>query len=110
MPIKDIFTYDGRWDSVGLDCSKCKNERKVEKWPVKNGEYYCNFHHKSLDAEINLEGYKEGEWFCKNFETDGSINKEVMGKFNNIKNKLEEKKLYGLYGDNGFLKEVDLNK
>jgi hypothetical protein len=108
MPIKDEFLYDDRWGSVGLDCSKCKYEKKVKKWPIDSGVYYCNFHHKSLDVEINLKGYKEGEWFCKNFENNGNIKKEVMDKFDGIKNNLEEKILYGFYGEDGFLKEVNL--
>ena len=68
VPLKDTFAYTARWDSVGLDCSYCSHFVGPAEWPDKARESRCRFHRISLAVEIGRNGYKEWEWFCKNFE------------------------------------------
>lgn len=110
MPIRDTFKYTARWDSVGLDCSNCINEMNPNNWPDVNRVYSCKLHKIYLSVELNKEGYKEGEWFCKNFNNKGDANIEALKNFEAIRPKLSENVLYGFYGENGYLKEIPFSE
>ena len=107
MPIKDVFKYNDRWDSVGLDCSKCAHESPPNEWPDKNRVYCCKRNKISLAIVLNDSGYKEGEWFCKHFEDNGKVNRGAYKTFCQIKDQLRSDVLYGFYGGDGFLKEIN---
>ncbi|MDP8217429.1 MAG: hypothetical protein P9M03_01755 [Candidatus Theseobacter exili] len=68
MTVKDTFPYNARWDSVGLDCSTCKHFNGPEKWPDTNNASCCKKHHRLLTIELKEDGYKEWEWFCKDYD------------------------------------------
>lgn len=107
MPIIDDFPYSGRWDSVGFDCSNCIHIKQPEKWPDVKNEYSCSFHKASLSMELNESKYKEGEWFCKDFENNGTANQKAFQHFQKIKGTLSNKVLYGFY-NKGILKEINI--
>lgn len=106
MQKKDDFPHEARWNSVGLDCSQCKNQKSPNKWPDIHRVLSCNLHHFSLDVLLNKKGYQEGEWFCKSFENIGGANLKAVNHFENTKHQLMDDVLYGFYGDNGYLKEI----
>lgn len=110
MPIKDTFSYTDRWDSVGLDCAFCKHQANSNKWPNLKRNYRCGLHNISLSIELGENGYKEGEWFCMNFNNNGRAFSEAVEHFESIKDRLVENTLYGFYGENGFLKEVSFSQ
>ena len=103
--MEDTFSYSARWDSIGLDCSYCKNRKDID-WPDVDKEFSCNLHQLNLSATHNESGYREGEWFCKSFENDGKANSNALEVFGEIKSRLSSNVLYGGYGDNGQLKEL----
>jgi len=103
MPIKDTFPYSARWDSVGLDCSDCQYFRGPEKWPDTNRVSRCEFHHVSLALELQENGYKLWEWFCRDFA--GEAFPAALAHFHLIREQLEPKVLYRFYGTDGFLVE-----
>ena len=103
--MKDPFSYSARWDSVGLDCSFCKHQSKVD-WPNISRDYACKLHGVSLAREIGTNGYKEGEWFCSSFANNGEANPKAVSEFESVKSKLQSKVLYGAYGNNKQLKEI----
>lgn len=106
MPVKDPFSYSDRWDSVGLDCSNCTYFGGPDTWPDTKRTLHCRLHDVSLAVEIGPTGYKEGEWFCKDFSSNGTPNANALAELNNAKRNLEGGKLYGAYGNDGFLKEI----
>ena len=112
MPIKDSFSYDARWNSVGLDCQHCRHFQGPENWPDKEGASFCKLHNKSLMIELNSNGYKEFEWFCKDFDDNGSAYSKALQHFYEIRKGLSPGVLYRLYGKDGNLVEYrmkDLN-
>ncbi len=108
MPIKDGFSYASRWDSVGLDCQHCKYFYSPKEWPDENRVSFCKLHKVSLSIELNKEGYKEYEWFCKDFENTGKADENAVKYFESIKNSLQPRILYRLYGADGNLIEHDM--
>jgi hypothetical protein len=118
MTIRDPFSYSDRWGSVGLDCSYCVHFAGPVTWPDTQRISHCTLHKVSLLIELIDNGYKDGEWFCKDFKDDGGlrthngggrINPLAQKEFDNIKDQLDPQKLYGAYGKNGNLKEYDFN-
>ena len=107
--MKDIFTYSARWNTVGLDCSFCKHEKSVE-WPNKNRDYACQLHRISLTPTITKDGFKEGEWFCSKFENNGKANVKAINEFESFRGELESNILYGAYGKDGILKEIQFTE
>lgn len=81
-------------------------EQPLSKWTGITKRYRCRFHNLSLAVELNEKGFKEGEWFCKQFENNGRVNKSAFDKFNKMKEIFEEGILYGFYGEDGNLKET----
>ncbi|ODB95260.1 hypothetical protein A3197_18080 [Candidatus Thiodiazotropha endoloripes] len=107
--MRDPFSYSARWDSVGLDCAFCKNQKEVE-WPNNERNYSCLLFGISLEVTIASNGFKEGEWFCSSFESNGEANAKAINEFNSIKSHLEPNILYGAYGEDGKLKEIPFNE
>jgi len=107
MPVKDTFKYSARWDSVGLDCSNCVHFHGPKKWPDIKAESRCMKHNISLRIELNENGFKNGEWFCKSFEDNGSAFTPSFEHFTEIRPQLEENMLYGFYGPDGYLLEYE---
>jgi hypothetical protein len=113
MPIRDPFSYSGRWDSVGLDCSNCVHFKEPKLWPDSQKLSHCKLHKISLSIELGKNGYKEGEWFCKDFQSNGTANQKAVKEFQTVKDHLESRKLYRAYGGafngNAVLKEYNFN-
>lgn len=107
--MKNPFSYSARWDSIGLDCSNCKNFVGPEKWPDLKKESRCVFHNKSLEIELGNNCYKEGEWFCKNFENENAFPKAVE-ELESARTKLKDKILYRGYEQNGQLLEYNIDE
>ncbi len=110
MPIKDTFSYSSRWDSVGLDCHNCQHFHGPEKWPDKDKVSFCKLHKVSLKIELAQDGYKEYEWFCKDFQNMGTADENALKHFEKIQGSLKSKILYRLYGKDGNLVEYDMEK
>ena len=107
MPIKDPFSYSARWDTIGLDCSNCVYFIGPESWPDENRISRCSLHKLSLAFELRADGYKQGEWFCKNFEDNGAVKKAII-ELDNIRDSLESQVLYGGYGREGICRKYHL--
>src|ERR1700736_3071618 len=99
MPIEDEFPREGRFDSVGLDCSNCKHQQIGSGFPNLNRDYCCGLHHISLAIELQENGYKLWEWFCKDFENNGSAEPAAVEYFDRIREGFAPQILYRLYGD-----------
>jgi hypothetical protein len=110
VTIKDPFSYSDRWDSVGLDCGCCVHQANGEHWPNTQRDYKCGLHNVSLRIELRESGYKEGEWFCKDFENNGNAHPKGVKELESIKPLLQVGVLYGCYAQNHFLKEVPFEK
>ena len=106
--VKDIFSYSSRWDSIGLNCAGCKYFQAPPQWPDIDKQSRCELHNISLAVQIGNNGYMEGEWFCSLFE--GRADERAYKEFLSLKPKLKKDILYGGYGNDGNLKEVDMNK
>jgi len=104
MPIEDKFPREGRFDSVGLDCSNCTHQ-SGSGFPNLNRDFCCGLHHISLTIELQENGYKLWEWFCKDFKDDGSAEPAAVAYFNRMNDCLASQILYRLYGEDGYLKE-----
>jgi len=105
MPIKDPFSYSARWDSIGLDCSNCVYFSGPDTWPDTKKVSLCSFHHLSLSFQLQSDGYKQGEWFCKEFK-DNSAYKSALNELESVRESLEAQVVYGGHGDDGFLQEM----
>lgn len=108
MPVKDTFPYEDRWDSVGFDCSDCQHFRGPEKWPDTNRVSRCEFHHVSLALELQENGSKLWEWFCRDFADAGTASRAPLKHFHLIHEQLEPRVLYRFYGTDGFLLEYKM--
>lgn len=113
MPVKDTFQYAARGDSVGLNCSYCRHFSGPDKWPDAGRVSQCEFHHVSLAIELRDSGYKNWEWFCREFTDTGKAFPPSVVHFHEIRQQLEPGVLYRLYGEDGYLiehKMADLEK
>ncbi len=112
--VKDIFSYAARWDSIGLDCSYCKHFKGPNKWPDIERKSSCGLHHIPLKIELLSSGYKDGEWFCKQYSDNGSTDKQALVEFTKIRPELNENTLYkATYGHSDYFLEFpfqELNK
>jgi hypothetical protein len=79
-------------------------------WPDRERISHCGLHNVSLAIELAKNGFKEGEWFCKDFADNGKANKKAAEELEKTRNSLLPKVLYGAYGEDGFLKEVPFEK
>ena len=105
MAIKDTFDYDARWDSVGLDCSFCRYFSGPDQWPDTAHVSRCELHRVSLAIELADTGYKNMEWFCREFTDTGRAYPPAVIHFQKIRQQLESGTLYRLYGEGGYLVE-----
>jgi len=108
MPIKDPFSYYGRFDSIDLDCSQCKHFEGPEKWPDVNKVSKCNFYRVSLDFELAENFYKIQERFCKHYNCDVDNSKHrAFLELKTIIHQMEERVIYAGYnGEFLFEKKV----
>ena len=104
--MKDTFPYEARWDSVGLDCSNCTHFRAPSRWPDERRQLCCSLHGLSLAVELGPNGYKLGEWFCRNFSDDGTAFPKAAAHMNRERAAFAPGVLYGFYRKNGELREV----
>ena len=110
MPIKDTFSYSARWNSVGLDCSYCIHFAGPTQWPDIERVSRCELHKMSLTIGLGRNGYKEWEWFCKDYKSNGRAFPKSVREFQVIQPQLRPNILNRLYGSNGFLVEYDFNE
>jgi hypothetical protein len=104
MATADDFPRESRWDGVGLDCSFCRNERSSG-WPNVDRPYCCGLHGISLRIEIRPDGYKGGEWLCRDFDGNGREMKSAARHLHAIRHSLRPAVLYGL-GAERTLREI----
>jgi len=74
----------------------------------------CRLHGIPLAVEIGSNGCIEWEWFCKDFEDIHTLEKgaypPAVEHFKTIRNQLQERILYRLYGDCGYLVEYPFGR
>jgi len=107
--MKDTLSYSARWDSVGIDCAFCKHQNDVA-WPNIKRDYVCKLHKISLAVTVAKNGFKEGEWFCSKYESNGKANENALNEFSSFRDKLASNILYGAYGKDGNLKEIPFSQ
>lgn len=100
----DDFPRIGRWDSIGIDCSLCRNER-TSGWPNADRPYCCGRYGISLWVEIGPNGYKDGEWFCRDFDGNGRESESAVHHLRNVRHSLEPHVLYG-FVEGAVLREI----
>lgn len=126
--IKDTFSYTARWDSVGLDCADCTHFEGPQSWPDSERASRCSLHDLSLEIELGADGYKNGEWFCREFQDSGnrtrpSLIARLLGlrgsprtspaalrHLDENRDQLQSDMLYGFYGRDGNLKEFPFSE
>lgn len=92
--VKDIFSYSAKHDSSGLDCINCIYFIGPLEWPDIKKISSCSFHKIPLKIELLSSGYKDGEWFCKQYTDNGKTNKKSLIEFSKIYKELGENILY----------------
>jgi hypothetical protein len=110
MMIEDTFSYSDRWDGFDIDCSACTHEANGDHWPNTERDNKCGLHNVPLRIELRESGYKEGEWFCRDFENNGKAYPKAMKELESMRTLLQVRVLYGCYGQNHLLKEVPFEK
>lgn len=110
MRIRDPFSYSARWDSVGLDCAYCVHFAGPSSWPDTDRTSRCRLHAIPLDIGLGRCGYKEDEWFCRDFSDDGRAHGTAVEEFEALKAGLQSETLYGAYGLRGYLKEIEFKR
>jgi len=112
MAVTDTFPHTARWDSVGLDCAFCLHFVGPGSWPDGQRVSRCTLHDLSLDIELAPNGYKEGEWFCRDFTAgpDGRASMHAIAHLNRVRANLRPRVLYGFNGPDGTLKEHDFQE
>ena len=107
--MRDTFPYEARWDSVGLDCSNCVHFRRPPSWPDVHRVSCCGLHKLSLAIELLAAGYKDGEWFCRDFRDDGSGFPKAVRHFEAERAGFAPGVLYNFYGPDGQLGETEFS-
>jgi hypothetical protein len=107
MMVKDPFSYSARWDTVGVDCAYCVYFAGPPTWPDIQRSSHCGLHKVSLAIELGCNGYKEGEWFCRDFNDNGRAYDKAIEELEAVKESLQTNVLYGAYGPGGCLKEIE---
>jgi hypothetical protein len=106
--MNDTFPHLARWDSVGLDCSSCKHFAGPLSWPDTARTSHCTFHQTSLTLELDNNGYKLGEWFCREFSDNGMSHQSAVVHFAKIYSELSPQVFYAFRAYRGLLDEVSL--
>jgi len=104
--MKDPFSYSARWNSIGLDCSYCVHFRGPASWPDIQGVSRCAKHDLPLAACHASDGYRESEWFCRDFESGGRVLASSLREFESVRQELLPDVLYRGYGRDKTLVEV----
>src|SRR5260370_32218153 len=94
MPTEDAFPREGRFDSVGLDCSNCRHQQLGSGFPNLKRDYCCGLHDLSLSIELPDNNYKLWEWFCTDFGNNGSAEPAAVEHFTRMKKKIAPQTLY----------------
>ena len=110
MPIKDTFEYAARWDSVGLDCADCQHFSGPPEWPDTARVSRCKLHKISLAIELRANGYKDMEWFCRDFADTGRAFPPAVSHLDRIRQSLQQRILYRFYGSDGYLVEHQMDR
>ena len=107
MSVRDTFPHTARWDSVGLDCSYCRHFSGPPSWPDVAGASRCGLHQLPLAIELGPDGYKQGEWFCRDFVQGDSkkASATAVRHLHLVRDDLAAEVLYGFSGTDGQLKE-----
>lgn len=108
--MKDPFSYVARWSSIGLDCSNCEHFRGPDIWPDTQRVSKCTLHDLSLAVQLNDNGHKQGEWFCASFSNLGTANQSAVREFESVRPELRTTVLYGGYGKNNKLVEIEFHE
>jgi len=110
MDIKDTFSYEARWESVGLSCGFCRHQANADEWPNLKRDFRCALHDISLAVELRTSGYINSEWFCRDFEDNGRAYPIAVEHLGDIRAELPEQILFGLYGKDGNLKQIPVEE
>jgi hypothetical protein len=99
--IKDPFSYSVGHGAIGISCDHlCK----YFKYNILTKERFCLRHHVKLNnVFIGDDGFREGEFFCTDYENcinniSKGAHKLGLEEFNSIKDELEENILYEACG------------
>jgi hypothetical protein len=81
-------------------------------WPDLTHWSRCALHDVLLEVELGADGYKEGEWFCRDFvaSADGRASKAAVIHLQEIRDHLRSDVLYGFYGSDGNLREYEFKE
>jgi hypothetical protein len=112
MPIADTFPHAGHWDAVDLDCAYCTHFVGPQSWPDTARVSRCKLHDVPLTVQLAPTGYKEGEWFCRDFSkapTSPVGSKAAIAHLEKLKPQLRPRILYGFHGADGNLKEYAMD-
>ena len=80
-------------------CSFCQYFSGPDHWPDTARVSCCNLHRVSLAIELTDAGYKNMEWFCRDFTDTGRAYPPAVAHFNDIRQQLESGTLYRFYGE-----------
>lgn len=95
MAIEDPFTYQGRFDSMEIDCSFCVSYVGPKEWPDVNWVSRCKLFNISLHFQLQEDGYRRGAWFCKNYAEKNTIGSPIpLGELDSIREKLDDSTIY----------------
>jgi len=61
-------------------------------------------------VEVKERGYVEGEWFCKDYQDNGTTNKKALEIFNEINSQLNSHTLYKFYCKGKCFEEIPFDK
>ena len=110
MPVKNTFEYEARWDSVDLDCSFCHHFRGPSEWPDVASVSHCELHGVSLAIELAASGYKDMEWFCRDFADTGRAFPPAVAHLETMRQELEPRVLYRFHSTDGYLVEYRMEQ
>ncbi|MCG6872593.1 MAG: hypothetical protein LJE84_09905 [Gammaproteobacteria bacterium] len=106
MPVKDSFEYViGPGGRVGLDCAFCVHFRGPPGWPDVERASRCGRHDVPLAIQLGEGGYKEYEWFCRDFSDNGRADPSAVAHLAEMHESLQPGVLYRLYGHDRCLVE-----
>ena len=109
MEIKNPFSFSARWDSAGISCTFCKYA-SAKGWPDVDRSFACRKHDVPLRAELDAMNYVLGEWFCKDFESDGRAHAKPLAEFEAIRHSLAAETLYRTDPDKNLLVQTPFSE
>ena len=100
-PVKDPFSYAGRWDSIGLTCSSCEHFAGPDKWPDLDFSARCSLHNISLKIlyDSSKSGFLADEYFCHEFSATKRALQKAVDELETVRNELFPRVLYSGYND-----------